>query len=48
MLRRCVAVSPLINDEPLTIYGEASRNGAARLQAEGVTFKQTFLDVKAR
>lgn len=33
---------------PLTIYGEASRIGAARLTAEGVTFKQTPYDVKAR
>lgn len=33
---------------PLTIYGEASRVGAARLKAEGVTFKQTPYDVKAR
>jgi adenine-specific DNA-methyltransferase len=33
---------------PLTIYGEASRIGAARLKAEGVTFKQTPYDVKAR
>lgn len=36
------------NDGPLTIYGEASRIGAARLNAEGVTFKQTPYDVKAR
>lgn len=33
---------------PITIYGEASRLGAARLQAEGVTFKQTPYDVRAR
>lgn len=33
---------------PLTIYGEASRIGAARLVAESVTFKQTPYDVKAR
>ncbi|MEG8223182.1 site-specific DNA-methyltransferase [Sphingomonas sp. HH69] len=36
------------HDGPLTIYGEASRIGAARLKAEGVTFKQTPYDVKAR
>ncbi|WEK44740.1 MAG: site-specific DNA-methyltransferase [Candidatus Sphingomonas colombiensis] len=36
------------HDGPLTIYGEASRIGAARLAAEGVTFKQTPYDVKAR
>jgi adenine-specific DNA-methyltransferase len=33
---------------PLTIYGEASRIGEPRLKAEGVTFKQTPYDVKAR
>ncbi len=36
------------HDGPLTIYGESSRIGAARLKAEGVTFKQTPYDVKAR
>lgn len=36
------------HDGPLTIYGEARRIGAARLKAEGVTFKQTPYDVKAR
>lgn len=36
------------HDGPLTIYGEASRIGAARLKAESVTFKQTPYDVKAR
>jgi adenine-specific DNA-methyltransferase len=36
------------HDGPLTIYAEASRIGAARLKAEGVTFKQTPYDVKAR
>ena len=33
---------------PMTIYGEASRIGPDRLKAEGVTFKQTPYDVKAR
>jgi adenine-specific DNA-methyltransferase len=33
---------------PLTIYGEASRLSLASLKAEGVTFKQTPYDVKAR
>jgi adenine-specific DNA-methyltransferase len=33
---------------PITIYGEASRIGPARLKAEGVTFKQTPYDVRAR
>lgn len=33
---------------PLTIYGEASRLGPDRLKAEGVTFKQTPYDVRAR
>jgi adenine-specific DNA-methyltransferase len=32
----------------MVIYGEASRLGAARLKDEGVTFKQTPYDVKAR
>ena len=36
------------HDGPLTIYGEASRIGTPRLKAEGVTFKQTPYDVKAR
>lgn len=36
------------HDGPLTIYGEASRIGSARLKTEGVTFKQTPYDVKAR
>jgi adenine-specific DNA-methyltransferase len=33
---------------PMVIYGEASRLGAARLKDEGVTFKQTPYDVRAR
>jgi adenine-specific DNA-methyltransferase len=33
---------------PITVYGEATRLGAARLLAEGVTFKQTPYDVRAR
>ena len=33
---------------PLTLYGEASRLSEARLKAEGITFKQTPYDVKAR
>ena len=33
---------------PWVIYGEASRLGSARLKAEGVTFRQTPYDVKAR
>lgn len=36
------------HDGALTIYGEASRVGDARLKAEGVTFKQTPYDVRAR
>ncbi|QNO27636.1 site-specific DNA-methyltransferase [Sphingopyxis sp. OPL5] len=36
------------HDGPLTIYGEMSRIGDARLKAAGVTFKQTPYDVKAR
>ena len=33
---------------PITVYGEASRIGPDRLKAEGVTFKQTPYDVRAR
>jgi adenine-specific DNA-methyltransferase len=33
---------------PITIYGEASRLSAESLKTEGVTFKQTPYDVKAR
>jgi adenine-specific DNA-methyltransferase len=33
---------------PITVYGEASRLGPERLQAERVTFKQTPYDVRAR
>jgi adenine-specific DNA-methyltransferase len=33
---------------PITIYGEACRLGSERLKLEGVTFKQTPYDVKAR
>jgi adenine-specific DNA-methyltransferase len=33
---------------PMVIYGEASRLGAARLKDEGVVFKQTPYDVRAR
>jgi adenine-specific DNA-methyltransferase len=33
---------------PMVIYGEASRLGASRLKDEGVTFKQTPYDVRAR
>jgi adenine-specific DNA-methyltransferase len=33
---------------PITVYGEASRLGPDRLAAEGVTFKQTPYDVRAR
>ncbi|WP_323809478.1 hypothetical protein [Sphingobium baderi] len=33
---------------PITIYGEASRLSPESLRAEGITFKQTPYDVKAR
>ena len=33
---------------PKVIYGESSRLGAARLAAEGITFKQIPYDVKMR
>jgi adenine-specific DNA-methyltransferase len=33
---------------PLTVYGEASRLGEGRLRAEGITFRQTPYDLKAR
>lgn len=35
-------------DGPLTVYGEASRIGPDALKREGITFKQTPYDVKAR
>ena len=35
-------------DGPKVIYGESSRLGAERLKAEGITFKQTPYDIKAR
>lgn len=33
---------------PITIYGEATRIGPDSLKAEGITFKQTPYDVRAR
>ena len=36
------------HDGPKVIYGESSRVGAARLTAEGITFKQIPYDVKMR
>lgn len=33
---------------PRVIYGETSRLGAARLAAEGITFKQIPYDIKMR
>jgi adenine-specific DNA-methyltransferase len=33
---------------PKVIYGESSRFGAERLRLEGITFKQTPYDIKAR
>lgn len=35
-------------DGPKVIYGETSRFGSERLRAEGITFKQTPYDIKAR
>jgi adenine-specific DNA-methyltransferase len=35
-------------DGPITVYGEATRLGAAALAAERITFKQTPYDVRAR
>ena len=35
-------------DRPLIVYGEASRIGPEALKREGITFKQTPYDVKAR
>ena len=34
------------HDGPKVIYGESSRLGAARLQSEGITFKQIPYDVR--
>lgn len=36
------------HDGPKVIYGESSRLGAARLQSEGITFKQIPYDVRTR
>lgn len=36
------------HDGPKVIYGETSRLGTARLQAEGITFKQIPYDVRTR
>ena len=35
-------------DGPKVIYGETSRFSAERLKQEGITFKQTPYDIKAR
>lgn len=35
-------------DGPKIIYGEMSRFGAEKLRVEGITFKQTPYDIKAR
>ena len=37
-----------LQGDPITIYGEASRLSLESLRAEGITFKQTPYDVKAR
>lgn len=48
-----VLTSPVLRHLPLfdghkVIYGESSRLGDERLKAEGITFKQTPYDIKAR
>jgi adenine-specific DNA-methyltransferase len=48
LIREAIAKKHPAFDGPLTIYGEQSRLGAASLEREGITFKQTPYDVKAR
>lgn len=47
-IREAIARRHSSFDGPLTIYGEQSRLGQATLAREGVTFKKTPYDVKAR
>jgi adenine-specific DNA-methyltransferase len=47
-IREAVAKRHAGFDGPVTIYGEQSRLGAATLAREGILFKQTPYDVKAR
>lgn len=48
MIRDGIAAIDPAFSGPLTIYGEGTRLGAARLKAEDIVFKQTPYDVKAR
>ena len=48
MIREKIAKKDPAFDGPLTVYGEQSRLTAPTLDREGVTFKQTPYDVKAR
>ncbi|MBM6583366.1 site-specific DNA-methyltransferase [Microvirga sp. BT689] len=48
LIREAVAKRAPAFDGPFTIYGEQSRLGSATLEQEGIVFKQTPYDVKAR
>jgi adenine-specific DNA-methyltransferase len=48
LIREKIAKKDPTFDGPLTVYGEQSRITAPTLDREGVTFKQTPYDVKAR
>ncbi|MBJ6124787.1 site-specific DNA-methyltransferase [Microvirga splendida] len=48
LIREAIAKKHPAFDGPVTVYGEQSRLGAASLEREGITFKQTPYDVKAR
>jgi adenine-specific DNA-methyltransferase len=47
-IREKIAKKDTAFDGPITVYGEKSRITAPTLEREGVTFKQTPYDVKAR
>lgn len=47
-IREKIAKKDPAFDGPITVYGEQSRIAAPTLEREGVTFKQTPYDVKAR
>ena len=48
VLTRAVLADLPVHDGPRVIYGESSRLRATALKAEGLTFKQTPYDVRAR
>ena len=48
LIREKIAKKESAFEGPITVYGEQSRITAPTLDREGVTFKQTPYDVKAR